>query len=161
MNKAARERRVPLWIAPVLIAFVAASCGGPPDTGEDAHVTTMGTAEVTAELVDLGGELIDRPMYDYAHVMKYRILKVHRGEFDGDTLYVAHYNPVKARADVADARVPEIGGSLKSFCVGDIHRMALEAPMDDFYMGGIINGFFDEWKGTIYWAVWTNRSGRP
>jgi hypothetical protein len=34
--------------------------------------------------------------------------------------------------------------------------MALEAPIDDYYMGGIINKYFGKFNGPIYWAVWTN-----
>lgn len=127
----------------------------------DDNLTTRGTAEVTAELTEIKGELIDRPMYDYAFVFKYRVLKVHRGDIKGDTLYVAHYNPLKSRTEVADARVTDVGGTLDAFRVGDVHRMALEVPVDDFYMGGLVNRYFGEETGPIYWAVWTNPGERP
>jgi len=39
--------------------------------------------------------------------------------------------------------------------------MALEVPIDDYYMGGIINRYFGEETGPIYWAVWTNQASRP
>jgi len=129
-----------------------------PDTGEDEKVTALGSAEVTAKLVEIRGEFVDRPMYDYAFVMKYQVLKVHRGDVSADTIYVGHYNPLKPREKVADARVPEVGGTLKKFRAGDVHRMALEAPIDDHYMGGIINRYFEEETGPIYWAVWTNKA---
>ena len=58
---------------------------------------------------------------------------------------------------MADARVQQIGGNLKTFRVGDIHRLAMEVPIDDYYMGGIINKYFGEIKDPLYWAVWTNR----
>ena len=96
-------------------------------------------------------------MYDYAHVMKYKVLQVHRGQVDTKTIYVGHYNPAEPRAGVADARVQEIGGNVRQFRVGDIHRMAMEVPIDDHYMGGIINKYFGEVDDPIYWAVWTNR----
>jgi len=95
-------------------------------------------------------------MYDYAHVMKYEVLQVHRGQLEKDTIYVGHYNPAKRRDRVADARVPEIGGNLKRFRVGDVHRMALEVPIDDYYMGGIINKYFGQTEDPVHWAVWTN-----
>jgi hypothetical protein len=34
--------------------------------------------------------------------------------------------------------------------------MALEVPIDDYYMGGIINKYFGESEDPIYWALWTN-----
>ncbi len=42
----------------------------------------------------------------------------------------------------------------KVFRAGDIHRMALEAPLDQQWMGGIIDKYFSQ-KGTRYWAIWT------
>lgn len=142
-----------------VLSFI--SCGREAETGTDEHVTSLGMVEVTAELIEIPGELIDRPMYDYAHVMKYKVLKVHRGDEIGEFVYVGHYNPLKPRDAVADARVPEVGGNVTSFRVGDIHRMALEFPIDDCFMGGIINKYHDQGVSPVYWAVWTNRASRP
>jgi len=124
--------------------------------GPDENLAKKGSVEVTAELVEIRGEFANRADYDYAFIMKYKVLQVHRGSVDGDTIYVAHYNPEKPRASVADSRVRDVGGSLKRFKAGDVHRMALETPLDDYYMGGVINRYFEEYKGPIYWAVWTN-----
>ena len=132
------------------------SCSKKPDTGEDDKVTTLGSIEVTAQLLEIRGKIINDPLYDYAHVMKYKVLQVHRGKVDGDIIYVGHYNPAEPRSSVADARVKEIGGNLRKFKVMDIQRMALEVPIDDYYMGGIINKYFGESKDPIYWAIWTN-----
>jgi hypothetical protein len=132
------------------------SCSKKPDTGEDAKVTTLGSIEVTAQLLEIRGKIIDDPLYDYAHVMKYKVLQVHRGKVDGDIIYIGHYNPAEPRSSVADARVREIGGNLRRFKATDIHRIALEVPIDDYYMGGIINKYFGESKDPIYWALWTN-----
>jgi len=145
--------------AAFLLLVLAVSCAQQATTGEDAHVTTVGSIEITARLVDVPGEFVNRPMYDYAFVMKYQVLAVHRGEVPGDTIYIGHYNPLKARERAADARVPEVGGNLRKFRVGDVHRMALEIPIDEHYMGGIINRYFgQEDTGPIYWAVCTNRA---
>ena len=139
-----------------LLVLLAVSCAKKTDTGTDPKVTTLGTYEVTAELVEIRGDLINDPLYDYAHVMKYKVLQVHRGKVEADMIYVGHYNPAKPRDSVADARVQQIGGNLKKFRVGDVHRMALEVPIDDYYMGGVINKYFGEVKDPIHWAVWTN-----
>jgi len=79
---------------------------------------------------------------------------------DTGLIYVGHYNPAKSRDAVADARVPQIGGNLKQFRVGEVHRMALEVPIDDYYMGGIINKYFGQVNDPIYWAIWTNKSAK-
>ena len=139
------------------IVLTLTSCGPKPDSGHGPNVTALGTAEVTARLVEIRDEFPDLPNYDYAFVMKYEVNEVHRGEFASKTIYVGHYNPLKPRAEAADARVEQVGGNLRQFHVGDLHRMALEVPLDEFYMGGIVNRYFDEGVEPIYWAVWTNR----
>ena len=145
----------------VLFAFVpillSISCAKKVETGEDPNVTTLGSIEVTAQLVEIPGKVRDDPLYDYAHVMKYKLLQVHRGEVNKETIYIGHYNPAKPRSKAADARVPVIGGNVTQFRVGDIHRMALEVPIDNYFMGGIINKYFGEVNDPVYWAIWTNR----
>ncbi len=130
------------------------------DTGADDKVTTLGSVEVTAQLEEVPGEIRNDPLYDYAHVMKYKVLQVHRGKVEKDIIYVGHYNPAKPRDGVADARVQQIGGNLQQFRVGDVHRMALEVPIDDYFMGGIINKYFGVVNDPIYWAVWTNKAAK-
>jgi hypothetical protein len=141
-------------LLPVLLSI---SCAKKVDTGEDPKVTTLGSIEVTARLEEIRGELRNDPLYDYAHVMKYKVLQVHRGQVDKETIYVGHYNPAKPRDKAADARVQQIGGTVKQFRVGDVHRMALEVPIDNYFMGGIINKYFGEVNDPVYWAIWTNR----
>jgi hypothetical protein len=141
----------------LLPLLLIASCAKKVDTGEDPKVTTLGSIEVTAQLVEIRGDLINDPLYDYAHVMKYKLLQIHRGEVNKETMYIGHYNPAKPRDKVADARVREIGGTIRQFRVGDPHRMALEVPIDDHYMGGIINKYFGEVNEPVYWAIWTNK----
>jgi hypothetical protein len=148
-------RLVTLFV--LLPVLFSASCAKKVDTGEDPKVTTLGSIEVTARLEEIRGDLIDDPLYDYAYVMKYKVLQVHRGTVNKETIYVGHYNPAEPRDSVADARVQQIGGNVKQFRVGDVHRMALEVPIDDYYMGGIINKYFGEIDDPVYWAIWTNR----
>ncbi|NLH40785.1 MAG: hypothetical protein GX448_03010 [Planctomycetes bacterium] len=142
------------------LVWLGASCAKKtqPAAAVDPNVTTRGSIEVTARLEEIRGDLIDDPMYDYAHVMKYKVLQVHRGKVDKDVIYVGHYNPAEPRGSVADARVQEIGGNVKQFRVGDVHRMAMEVPIDDHYMGGVINKYFGEVNDPVYWAVWTDRA---
>lgn len=134
-----------------------ASCGEKKDTGTDTDVTTKGSVEVTAQLVEIRGEFPPNNLYDYVYVLKYKVLETHRGKADGETILVAQYNPLKARSEAADPKAKGIGGTLKRFKAGEVHRMALEVPLDDYYMGPMINKYHEESAGPIYWAVWTNR----
>mgnify|MGYP000862948196 FL=1 len=152
-----RHRMARMCCAFVVVPMLCASCAKKTDPGVDAQVTSLGSVEVTAELLEIPGEVRNDPLYDYAHVMKYKVLTVHRGQVDKDMIYVGQYNPAKPRDAAADARVGQIGGNLKQFRVGDVHRLAMEVPIDDYYMGGIINKYFGQTEDPVYWALWTNR----
>ena len=143
------------------LALALASCGKPPNApnavAEDPHLTTNGTVEVTAKLVEIPeGAIFKRDLYDYATILQYQVIKVHRGQVATNAIFVGHYNPWKPRAEAADKRVKGIGGTLKQFRAGDTHRMALEVPIDDHFMGGIVNKYFGQETGPLYWAVWSN-----
>ena len=146
-----------ILFAPI-ISFLA-GCGAPaPTDGGDPNVTTMGTIEVTARLVDIPGTFPPNDIYDYAYVMKYEIVQVHRGEVSG-TIFVGQYNPLKKRAEAADERSGEIGGNINRFRTGDLHRLALDVPIDNFCMAGIVNEYAEKEPSDvpIYWAIWTNQ----
>lgn len=151
-------RRKTCTLALMLAMMGVVSCKSEKRTGEDSQVTTLGTAEVTARLLEVPPRaIIERQLYDYASILKYEIMETHRGPLQkGSVIYVAHYNPFKARAAAADKRVKAVGGDVESFQKGATHRMALEAPLDEHYMGGIINEYHSERIETTYWAVWTN-----
>jgi len=144
--------------------FVSCGSGGGDSavTGVDPQVTARGTVEVTARLAEIPeGAIFERELYDYTTILKYTVLKVHRGNVQGETIYVGHYNPFKRRSEASDQRVKDIGGNLTRFQAGQLHRMALEAPIDDYFMGGIVNKYFGQSTEPIYWAVWTNLAGEP
>ena len=152
-----RHRMACMCCVFVVVPMLCASCAKKTDPGVDAQATSLGSVEVTAELLEIPGEVRNDPLYDYAHVMKYKVLTVHRGQVEKDVIYVGQYNPAKPRDAAADARVGQIGGNLRQFRVGDVHRLAMEVPIDDYYMGGIINKYFGQTEDPVYWALWTNR----
>jgi hypothetical protein len=143
----------------VAIALCAVGCGSQSAPAVDKEVTTLGTAEVTAQLVEIPSAFPPNDLYNYAYVMKYRVLTVHRGKVEGNEIFVAHYNPLKPRAHAQDEFSGRVGGHLERFRAGDTHRMALEVPLDQFWMGGVVDKYFNQ-KGTRYWAVWTNAGAR-
>jgi hypothetical protein len=126
--------------------------------GEDTKVKSLGTEEVTARLVEVPeGAIFERDLYHYAGILKYEVVSVHRGSLaKGETIYVGHYDPWKPRNEAADRQVKDVGGTLHEFEAGRLHRMALEKPMDEFYLGAIVDKYFGKREGSAYWAVWTN-----
>jgi hypothetical protein len=141
----------------VLVIFCAAatvSCG---KNAPSPELGANGDTEVTAKLAAIGGDFPPNKLYDYMYVMKYHVLKVHRGTVQGEEIFVAHYNPLKPRAAAEDKYSRKVGGNVDRFQVGDVHRMALEAPLDEVFMGGVIDKHIKE-KGTRYRAIWTDRA---
>ncbi len=147
-----------LPVVAVFAMVVACGCSQSASVAHDPKLSALGTIEVTAKLVDTGGEFPPNDLYDYAHVMKYEVQQTHRGKVDGNVIYVGHYNPLKPRSAAADERVKEIGGNVTKFVAGDAHRMALAVPIDENFMGGIVNKLPESEKGPIYWALWTDRA---
>ncbi len=154
-----RLARTCFWL--ILPGLLLTSCGKPSDATRrstaDPHLATNGTVEVTAQLVEIPpGAIFQRDLYNYATILKYRVLAVERGKVDGDTIYVAHYNPWKPRSEAADSRVKNTGGNVRQFQAGQTHYLALDVPLDDFYMGGIVNKYVGQMTNTLYWAAWTS-----
>jgi hypothetical protein len=143
------------FIAVAALIVGLTGCSKRPANEVDAQVTTLGTAEVTAQLVEIPGQFPSNDLYNYAYVLKYKVLQTHRGTVPGAEILVAQYNPLKPREQAQDDVSGKVGGHLTSFRAGDIHRMALESPLDQFWMGGIVDKYFGT-SGTRYWAVWTN-----
>jgi hypothetical protein len=154
----------PASLVLVASSLLAAGCGtGPhpavvPNAGADPKVESLGSVEVTARLVEIPeGAIFQRDLYHYAAVLKYEVVAVHRGPIEkGATIYVGHYDPWKPRSEAADKQVKDVGGDLKRFEAGRLHRMALEPSLDDVYMGAIVDKYFGKRSGPTYWAAWTN-----
>ena len=141
----------------VCLSATACARRGDGAGGPDPELANRGNIEVTARLVEIPeGAIFERELYNYATVLKYEVLEVHRGKVKGQTIYVGHYNPWKPRSEASDRRVQGVGGSLKSFRPGEVHRMALDGAMVDHFSGGILNLYSSEDTDPIYWAVWTD-----
>lgn len=149
-------------LASLSLVLILTACGRNSGTiapqSPDPHLVTNGTVEVTAKLLEVPeGAIFKRDLYDYGTILKYQVLKVHRGQVNGGIIYVGHYNPWKPRNQAADNRVTNIGGNLRQFEAGRVHHLALEAPIEDFFMGGIVNKYFGQTTEPLYWAVWTDQ----
>ncbi len=131
--------------------------GSTPARQRDPELSARGAIELTARLSEIPeGAIFQRDLYNYTTILKYEVLEVQRGDVPTKTIYVGHYNPWLPRSEAADKHVSEIGGNLKQFEAGQVHQLALDVPIDDHFMGGIVNKYFGQETGPLYWAVWTN-----
>ncbi len=154
-----RTKRSVLGSLLLAVGLMAAACARRKEgaASPDPELARRGSIEVTATLLDVPeGAIFQRELYNYATILMYQVLEVHRGRVKSRIIFVGHYNPFKPRSEAADRRVPDVGGNLKSFRAGQVHRMALEDPMVDYYMGGILNKYSGVDTDPIYWAVWTD-----
>lgn len=146
---------VPPLVFLFLILAALVPCSPRSDSGRESQVSTLGEVEVTARLLEIPGPFPPNDLYDYAYVFRYRVHQVHRGQVERNDILVAHYNPLKPRSAAEDEFSGKVGGTLRKFRSGDMHRIALEAPLDSYYMGPVLDTYFNQ-QGTRYWAIWTN-----
>jgi hypothetical protein len=155
------KRIVVYGIALTMLLLGVVGCRGKSNSGEDAEVKSIGTVEVTARLLEVPeGAIFYRELYNYATILKYEVVSVHRGALQkGEVIYVGHRNPWMSRTTkINDKRMGGMGGNLKQFQAKRLHRMALETPMDDHYMGGIVDKYFGKHEGPSYFSIWTNQA---
>lgn len=123
------------------------SAGGP----DSSHAPAAGAITVEAELEDIAGQFPANDIYNYAYVMKYKVLKVVHGEFSQPEILIAHYNPRFARNDIHDEQDSLVGGDVKSFQVGDKHSLVLE-PLDKIWSGAVEDEYYKD-TSPRFWAV--------
>jgi hypothetical protein len=156
----------PWWTAADLTtenATVASAAPPPPPPGPvvpRAEATAAETTELTARLVEIPpGSIRKDPLYRYAAVLKYEVVRVHHGPQVGKTLYVAHYRPQFSRATAADRFMGDVSGALLAFRAGDLHRMVLLPDAEKHFVGGVINHYLE--AESIFWATRTDDASVP
>jgi len=107
--------------------------------------------EVTAKLVEIPSKFPPDDLYDYAYVMKY---EVQGGDLDGKTIYVAHYKPRQRRKKIKGKMKKFVGGKLRRFKEGDVHKMVLDPDLEKVWQDAVIDDYFaTDKKSTRYWCL--------
>jgi hypothetical protein len=110
-----------------------------------------GVVLVTAKLVEIPSKLPPDDLYDYAYVMRYEVIG---GPLDKSSILVAHYKPRQARAKIKDKMKDYVGGKLRSFTVGDVHKMKLSADLKKIWRGPLVDEFAaTDRKSVRYWCL--------
>ncbi len=113
-----------------------------------------GEIAVRAELVDIAGLFPDQGLYDYVYVMRYRVRAVEAGNLSlpsDSSLLVAHANPRVPRNEIRLPSGPPVAGGLRSFGVGNSHRLVL-LPLDSLWSGTVIDEYYRD-TALRYFAV--------
>jgi hypothetical protein len=106
---------------------------------------------VTAKLVEIPSKFPPDDLYDYAYVMRYEVIG---GPLDKSSLLVAHYKPRQARAKIKDKMKDFVGGKLRSFNVGDIHKLKLSPDLKKIWKGALVDEFAATDHASVrYWCL--------
>ena len=107
--------------------------------------------DVTAQLVEIPSKPPPDDLYDYAYVMRYQ---VQGGPLDKQFLLVAHYKPLLPRSKIKDKMKSQVGGKLRSFNVGDVHKLKLSPDLKAIWKGALVDEYSStDRKSVRYWCL--------
>lgn len=107
--------------------------------------------EVTAKLVEIPSKMPPDDLYDYAYVMRYQ---VQGGSLDKQFILVAHYKPLVPRSKIKDKMKDQVGGKLRSFNQGDVHKLKLTADLKAIWKGALVDEYAaTDHKSIRYWCL--------
>ncbi len=116
----------------------------------------QGQLAIVAELTDIAGQFPANELYNYAYVMKYKVLQVVQGSYADQEILVGHYNPRIAREEIKDEQDAKVGGDVAAFQKGDVHYLVLN-PLDGEWTGAVEDEYFND-KRPRWWALWAAKA---
>jgi hypothetical protein len=135
----------------VLLAFLAsivAWSAGPASAATPKDVEPL---SVTAKLVEIPSSLPPDDLYDYAYVMRYEVLD---GPMAKSSILVVHYKPRVPRGKIKDGAKLHVGGTVRSFTQGDVHKLKLSPDLKKLWKGALVDEFAaTDRKSVRYWCL--------
>jgi hypothetical protein len=116
-----------------------------------AQADNASPLEVTATLVEIPSKMPPDDLYDYAYVMRY---EVPGAPPDKRFILVAHYKPLVPRSKIKDKMKAQVGGKLRSFKKGDVHKLKLSSDLKAIWKGALVDEYAaTEPKSVRYWCL--------
>jgi hypothetical protein len=144
----AGARRARLILSLSVGVACAAGLAAPRAATADAPA---GEISVRAKLVEIPSSLPPDDLYDYAYVMRYEVIG---GPMDKASILVAHYKPRVPRAKIKDGAKLHVGGKLRSFAQGDVHKLKLSPDLKKLWKGALVDEFAaTDRKSVRYWCL--------
>ena len=143
----------------IALLILLSCCGGSiaialaedAPAAKPAAAPTSTVVSVTAKLVEIPSSLPPDDLYDYAYVMRYQVIG---GPLDKNTILVAHYKPLQPRSKIRDKMKAFVSGKLRSFVVGDVHKLQLDGDLKKIWKGPLVDEFAaTDRKSTRYWCL--------
>ena len=109
------------------------------------------TQKLTAKLVEIPSKFPPDDLYDYAYVMRYEVVG---GPLDRSFILVAHYKPRQPRSKIKDKMKAFVSGKVKSFAVGDVHKLELASDVKKIWKGPLVDEFAaTDRKSIRHWCL--------
>jgi hypothetical protein len=108
------------------------------------------TLVIRARLLEIPGTFPPNDLYNYVYVMKYRVLDVKQGAYDGREILVGHYNPLIPRKQVSDKMDAFVDGDIEEFQEGDKHELVLVTPIAKVWNEALEDEYFDSQDDKYY-----------
>jgi hypothetical protein len=116
-----------------------------------AQAESASPLEVTAKLVEIPSKMPPDDLYDYAYVMRY---EVQGAPPDKRFILVAHYKPLVPRSKIKDKMKAQVGGKLRSFNKGDVHKLKLAPDLKAIWKGALVDEYAaTDQKSVRYWCL--------
>jgi hypothetical protein len=132
-------------------AFLAVAALLVLSAAPSARADSAAPLELTAKLVEIPSKLPPDDLYDYAYVMRYQ---VQGGPLDKQFILVAHYKPLQPRSKIKDKMKSQVGGKLRSFNTGDVHKLKLLADLKSVWKGALVDEYAaTDRKSVRYWCL--------
>ena len=132
-------------------AFMSLLLLGVTGVVSSARAEAASPLEVTAKLVEIPSKMPPDDLYDYAYVMRYQ---VQGGALDKQFILVAHYKPLVPRSKIKDKMKEQVGGKLRAFNQGDVHKLKLTADLKAIWKGALVDEYAaTDHKSVRYWCL--------
>ena len=137
------------WSFLLFLSMLVLLVAVPRDAHSEVDASTI--VSVSAKLVEIPSKLPPDDLYDYAYVMKYEVVG---GPMDKQTILVAHYKPLQPRAKIKDKMKEYVGGKLRSFTQGDMHKLKLTSDLKKVWKGPLVDEYAaTDRKSVRYWCL--------
>jgi hypothetical protein len=141
-------------LACFMTAVLAAGVARADTAAPSAAPTAATPLTVTAKIVEIPSKFPPDDLYDYAYVMRYEVIG---GPMGGKSIYVAQYKPREARNAIKDQMKKVVSGKVRSFHVGDVHKLQLTPDLKSVWKGALVDEFAaTDHKTVRYFALVTD-----
>jgi hypothetical protein len=114
------------------------------DTSAPAQAQAQAdTLVINARLVEIPGKFAPNDLYNYVYIMKYRIIKVLKGNYSLKEILIGQYNPLIPRSQINDRMADLVDGDVTEFEEGNKHKLVLITPIESVWNEAIEDEYFD------------------